>query len=472
MNRSLRLAGAPGSLATILVLTALTSCNSEPHVPRLAPAMVPVEAPTASVQHAPLPDGPAQAEEDKRIAAMLKKVSAVRGLPALRSVPGVVLERSALVAEVRKKADTEYPKSAIERDAKMMELLGFANAPFDYLAELSRLLEAQLDGFYEPKTGTMYVAADLDGDAASLALSHELVHALQDQHYDLKPRGGYHPGQSDEMMAGSMMAEGDATSTMLDVSLKAQGQTALDLPATLFTNLLSNAMSFGDAAKAPRFLRSTLVFPYVEGTLFVNELRRRGGFPKVDEAWRNLPKTTEQVLHVEKWTAHEPALAVPYPTAQALGAGYTKVDEDTAGEGGMRITLEEWTGPGDAKVAAADWGGDRSGVYTNGKSMAGAILVVTDKPATGPEDAFAKRALDKARPGLEKLQGKITKDASFVCVDRPGLGPLTFARRGRAYTILAGPAERSESAVWTPKGDCALARKWADEVLTRGAQVK
>ena len=100
------------------------------------------------------------------------------------------------MAAVRKKADDEYPKAAIERDAKVMELMGFAPAPFDYLGELSKLLEAQLDGFYEPKNGTMYVASDLAGDAANLALAHELVHALQDQHYDLKKRSGYHPGLS------------------------------------------------------------------------------------------------------------------------------------------------------------------------------------------------------------------------------------------------------------------------------------
>jgi len=465
----------PRTRLAAAALVALASCDPSPPVPRLQPAMVPVERPDASVQSAAIPSAPAPSEEDKRIAATLRKVSVVRGLAARKPVPGVVLDRTALVGEVRKKADTEYPKAAIERDAKTMELLGFAPAPFDYLAELSRLLEAQLDGFYEPKTGTMYLAGDLDGDAAGLTLAHELVHALQDQHYDLKPRGGYHPGKSDEIMAGSMLAEGDATSTMLDVSLRSSGknsQTALDLPPELFTNLLSNAMSFGEAAKAPRFLRSTLVFPYIEGTLFVNALRREGGFPRVDEAWRNLPKTTEQVLHVDKWAAHEPALTVPAPTANALGAGYTKADEDTAGEGGLRIALEEWAGPGDAKIAAAGWGGDRSGVYTNGKIMADATLVVTDKPPTGPEDTFAKRALEKVRPGLEKIAGKVTKDAAFYCVERQSLGPLAFARRGRAYAILAGPAERSDKAEWTSKGTCALARKWADEVLTQGAQVK
>lgn len=469
--------------ASLALILAVASCDPAPKVPSLP--TVKLDAPaSSSVQTAqPLPSGAdagaTPSAEDKRIAATLRKVSAARGLAALRPVPGRVLERTELVAAVRKKADDEYPKAAIERDAKVMELMGFAPAPFDYLGELSKLLEAQLDGFYEPKNGTMYVASDLAGDAANLALAHELVHALQDQHYDLKKRSGYHPGKSDEIMAGSMLAEGDATSAMLDVSLKAQGQTALDLPETLFSNMLSNAMSFGDAANAPRFMRSTLVFPYVEGTLFVHALRRQGGFPRVDEAWRDLPKTTEQVLHLEKWISHEPALAVPAPTAAALGPGYSRVDEDTAGEAGIRLAVEEWAGPTDAKVAASAWGGDRSGVYANGKMLASAILVVTDKPEKGAADAFAKRALEKMAPGLVKIPGlKVTvmapgsRSPVFVCVDRPNLGPLAVAVKGRAYAILAGPAERSDKAEWTSKGTCQIARKWADEVLAQGTTVR
>lgn len=455
-----------------VALAGLASCESEPKVPKLslAPDAGTVDASTSVKTVSSADAGARLTPEERRIAAILKKVGEVRGLAALRPVPGKVLERTALVAEVRKKADTEYPKAAIERDGKVMELMGFAPAPFDYLKELSTLLEAQLDGFYEPKNGTMYVAADLEGDGANLALAHELVHALQDQHYDLSKRSGYHPGQSDAIMAGSMLAEGDATSAMLDMSLKSRGSTALDLPEAMFTSMLVNAMNVGDAAAAPHILRSTLVLPYVDGTLFVHQLRREGGFAKVDEAWRNLPVTTEQVLHPEKWASHEPALTVPPPSASALGAGFTRVDQDTVGEAGLRLALEEWIGADGAKVAAAGWGGDRSGTFSSGDTWASANLVVYDKDSVkGAGDSFAKRAFDKVKPGIEKVAGKVAgKTAGFVCVERDKLGPLAVARKGRALVILAGPAERSTNATWAPKGNCVLSRKWADEVLAQG----
>lgn len=461
--------------------SALAACGAPP-VPALtrAPppsvASAPAVAVAPSAERAPTPPGPSP--QEKRIAAILRRASEARGLAALRPVPGVVLERTELVAAVRRKANDEYPAAALERDARVVELMGFAPAPFDYLKELSALLEAQLDGFYEPKTGTMYVAADLTGDTAQLALSHELVHALQDQHFDLKKRAGYHPGMSDQVMAGSLLAEGDATSAMLDVMLRSQGQTALDLPEAMFTSMLTNAMNVGEASKAPRFLRSTLVFPYVEGTLFVHALRREGGFPRVDEAWRSLPTSTEQVLHPAKWASHEPPLVVPAPTAAALGAGFTRVDEDTTGEGGLLIAFEEWVPPADARVAAAGWGGDRTGVFSRGGEWANAELVVYDKD--GPSgDALARRSFEKMKPGIAKVAsvagatGRVAaSDATFVCVERPSLGPLALARRGRALALLAGPAERSASATWAPKSTCATSRKWAAEVLALGVSVK
>lgn len=458
--------------AVVLAATGFVACASPP-----APVLAPAPTPSAPPAPAPAPSVPAPSQtplspQERKIAVILRRVSEARGLAALRPVPGVVLDRTALVAAVRRKANDEYPAAALERDGRVVELMGFAPAPFDYLDELSGLLEAQLDGFYDPKTGTMYVAADLIGDTAQLALAHELVHALQDQHFDLKKRTGYHPGMSDQIMAGSLLAEGDATSAMLDVTLRGQGQTALDLPEAMFTSMLMNAMNVGEAAKAPRFLRSTLVFPYVEGTLFVHALRREGGFARVDEAWRNLPTTTEQVLHPAKWAAHEPALVVPAPTAAALGPGFARVDEDTTGEGGLILALEEWVGSANARVAASGWGGDRTGVFSRGGEWATSELVVYDKDGAAG-DAFARRSFATVAPGIAKVAGRVAaNDATFMCVERPSLGPLAVARRGRALALLAGPAERSAQAVWSPKATCATTRKWADEVLALGAQVK
>ena len=222
---------------------------------------------------------------------MMKRVSEARKLAALHPVPGVVLGRDALVARVKEHVDREVPPEAIRHEGLVLQILGFVPTSFDYEAETFKLLDAQLAGFYEPADGTMYMAADLQGESAEATLAHELDHALQDQHFDLKPHAKYEAGKSDAESAFDALAEGDATSTMADVLLShaAPGRTALDLPEHVFVEQVLESVSSGPTADAPHIMRTSLVAPYVYGTLFVNALRRRGGWSAVDAAWTALP---------------------------------------------------------------------------------------------------------------------------------------------------------------------------------------
>jgi hypothetical protein len=409
------------------------------------------------------PDGPpATAEENARIAATLEKVTRVRGLAALHPVPGVVLSRDALIARVKAHVDREVPPEAIRHEGLELQLFGFVPVGVDYEAETFKLLQAQLAGFYEETDGTMYMAGDLDEMTADATLSHELVHALQDQHFDLKPHSKYQPGMSDVQAAFSALAEGDATSAMADSMLAkmSPGATALDLPEEMFMAQVTESVSTGPAAAAPHVMRSSLVAPYIYGTVFVNALRRTGGWRAVDAAWKDLPTTTEQILHLAKWRAHEPALAVKAPTFATLGAGWASVDEDTNGELGLRIAFQEWMGDESANKAAEGWGGDRESLVANGDQEAAALRIRYDAARSTQSDPFALLA-----DGLVASVGKpAVRDASWVCIERPALGPLGAMKLGKEIAIVAGPAKTG--ATWSSTGTCALAKKWATEVLS------
>jgi len=397
--------------------------------------------------------------EDERVAAAMEKVTRARGLAALRPVPGVVLARDALIAKVKAHVDREVPPAAIRDEGLELKLFGFISTQLDYEAETFKLLEAQLAGFYEESDGTMYMAADLTGENADATLWHELVHSLQDQHFDLKPHSKYEPGKSDEQAAFSALAEGDATSAMADVMIAAAqpGATALDLPDDLFIEQVNQSVSSGPAASAPHIMRTSLVAPYIHGTVFVNAIRRNGGWKAVDATWKAMPSTTEQILHLDKWRAREPAIAVKAPTFATLGAGWSAVDEDTNGELGMQLAFEEWMGDDSSKKAAAGWGGDRAVLVTNGDRAAMAIHVRYDAQRAGG-DPFAMVA-----DGIAATVGKpAARDASWICVERAALGPLGVMKRARDLVIIAGPA--TTGAKWASAATCALAKKWAGEI--------
>jgi hypothetical protein len=399
------------------------------------------------------------------IARTLKKVSVLRQLEATHPVPGKTLSRGQLIARVKEHVGREIPPEAIEREGLVLRLLGFVSDQFDYAKEMFALLEAQLAGFYEPEDGTMYMAADLDGLNAEATLAHELVHALQDQHWELRKRSKYRPGENDSSSALAAMAEGDATSAMADyvVAKMNPSKSALDMPEDLFTEQVLGSINNGDAAKTPHVMKTSLVAPYVDGLVFINTLRRRGGWTLVNRAWTDPPKTTEQILHIEKWEAKEPAIAVGAPPAAALGAAYTRVDEDTYGEQGLRLYFEEWMPLADAKLAASGWGGDRGSLMTSGGKAALALRVRYDDAPGAARDAFAERAFKLVSAAIARLPGRAHKDPSIVCVDRPTLGPLAVRRSGRDLVLVAGPAsvdKRSSVAA----GDCALAQLWSQEV--------
>ena len=416
---------------------------------------------------APIAFVPSDAPQaDPRIARMLTRVSRTRELQAKHAVPGTTLGRDALIARVRAHVEKEVPHQAIVDEGLFFQLLGVVPAPYDYEKAMFSLLQAQLAGYYEPADGTMYMAQDLEDDLADATLSHELVHALQDQHWDLKTRSKYAAGQSDLQVATSALAEGDATSTMIDVSLASMAgamggpRSALDIPAQLFDQVVRGSLQSGAAGtgNAPHVMVAGLVAPYVDGTAFVNELRRRGGWAMVDQAWADAPKSTEQVLHVDKWVAHEAPVTVAAPPFASLGAGWTSAATDTTGELGLRVLAEEWMPHPQAAQLAAGWGGDRSVLVKNGEQVALAIHVRWDAAPGPKDDALAAAAFD----ALVKATIK-TKDP-VPCLARSDRGPFAIGRKGRDVVIVAGPAKATATA-WSSAGDCALARKWVAEVL-------
>jgi hypothetical protein len=462
-----RIYAAAATLAVGWTLAACGGAKPEPG-PRGpgAPGSLPPVAPIASAAEGPASD-PLASKESRAVARTLKRVSELRGLRATKPVPGVKLKREDLIGQVKAKALREFPAEALEREGKVLQLFGFAPPSFDYLEEMMTLLEAQLEGFYEPGNGTMYLAADLKGAEAQATLAHELVHALQDQTWDLRSRSTYRPGKGDETLALACLAEGDATSLMMDYVLAEKGQTAIELPEEVVKALMANGINEASTRGVPHIMRTTLVAPYIDGLAFVHAMRRQGGWAKVDRVWQAPPTTTEQVLHPEKWESHEAALTIPPPTANALGAGWKMVDEDTFGELGFALTFGEWLETTDARIAAAGWGGDRATVHSRGDEIAFAVHVRYDDSKTAAKDAFASRAYTKLADGLRRsLGGKPALDTNgTICWARPSLGPLLVARQGKDLILLGGPARRAATRDWSSTSTCAQVKPWADEIL-------
>lgn len=459
--------------ATFFGLFLIAACSASKAPPPVAetPMGIASAVPVGTLPSITTP-GPvltdADVEETRRIRKTLKKVCAARGLEATRDIPGKVLGRDELIARVKAHVAKEVPPSALVDEGLVDQLLGLLPAPFDYAGEMFRLLEAQLAGYYEPGDGTMYMAADLDDDMAFATLAHELVHALQDQHWDLKSKSKYTPGRADAQLAQSCLAEGDATSSMLDVMLADSGKTAMDVPEAMLNSQMLLGMDTTTGANSPHFMRTSLIAPYVEGLRFVHARRRQGGWGSVNASWDRVPTTTEQILHPEKWEQNEGALDVAAPTYAALGAGWATAETDSFGELALRLVLDEWMSQTAALQASGHWGGDRAVLVRNGDSAALVWHLRYDEAKGDPKGAtrWGKEGWAALAAGFASSHSPTTeKDASFVCTARPDRGPLAIRVKDREVVLVAGPAKVSATAPWSSAGDCALAKKLAGESL-------
>ena len=439
--------------AIVAASVMLAACSPAAPLVGVAPALpqrAPVAPPATSLTAPIAAPTPAEIASLRKVRAMITRVSRARGLPALREVPIKILNREQILAKIKLHVDDDVPKASIVDEGEALAALELVPSAYDFLEGSYRLIQGRIAGFYEPDDRTMYLVDDLDDDEAEETLAHELDHALQDQTYPLAPMMKYAPSQADRLGAVHALVEGDAMSAMYDVV----AGSAFNVSDKLFQGLAtaSTALS-AEGSAAPYVLQASLIAPYSDGFSFVQALRTRGGWPAVDDAWRSLPDTTEQLLHVEKYLAREPAIAVAIPATDALGAGFRATLDDVMGEQSLRIAIEAWAGRSVAIPAAAGWGGDR---YVVARRDAGA----THEVALGWHLVFdTDKDADEMAAVLEKRFGK-------ACKERALLGPLSWARKGRELSITGGPFERSAAGA-APKsaGTCKTTAAWAHALV-------
>ena len=361
----------------------------------------------------------AQEEAFDRIAA---ETAAARELPAPAEVVEIFITPEELKRRLPEMIAEEYPPAEAEAEGRAWAAFGLVPAGTDLGQLFVDLLGEQVAGFYDPETDEMYVisAGDELGAVEEFTYSHEVVHALQDAHLGLGTiiAGGAERGD-DEALAVTSLYEGDAMVASLDYLLANPALAArLALAAQPATPLLDSV---------PPTLSTWLLFPYVGGQAFVEALRQRGGWEAVNAAYDDLPASSEQILHPEKYFERDEPTPVAVPDlAPALGAGWAVLDEDALGELQIAVMLadlapgegfSERTGqldlPEAATNAAAGWDGDRYALWANGEQEVLVWRSVWDSEEDATAFARALQAYDEARFG-GLYEGEAPTDVALV----------------------------------------------------------
>ncbi len=443
-------------LCTLVALALLWSCGgagprSAETEPQTAPPPVTVPEPAPE----PTDAGADQASEaEAAIASTLKFMAELRELPALTPVQGRELSREEMVAYVKQTLAEEVPPDVIRATNEFLYVAGVVEASFDYEQALLKVLGTELAGFYDPKQQRMYLGADLGAEEQRATLTHELVHALQDQHYGLAELTRWQPDASDRHAALHSLAEGDATSAMLDGLMFGSGRTSLDLPDELLSSQIERMQ--GVDSSVPSLVKRAVVAPYIDGLRFVHALRAKGGWAAVDAAWKELPSSTEQVLHPEKYFAREQPVSVPVP-GPPPGSALPLLYRDVEGEQSLRLLFQEWLPRARAETSASDWAGDRLAVYADERHAAFAWTLRFDS------EAAARRAFEAVKLWVSG-QPVVPKFSGGVCRERDQRGPLAAAQRRDAVVVVGGPRSPRGAGATKAAAACSDARRWLGSI--------
>lgn len=352
------------------------------------PATGEPDAPAGSPGEASPSPVPPPAVEDPHAAdraAIEANVVAIRELEPKAAVMPKSLTQDELRQRLEEDLFEDYDPEQARQDAIVMSAFDFMPADFELHGFILDLLTEQIAGFYDPETDEFVIVGDDEAFSTleQVAYAHEYVHALQDQYYDLELLDDDEL-ESEAAFAVQALAEGEATFVQTQFMIggyfdAGQLLELVEESLTVDTTILDSA---------PPVIARELEFPYLTGLEFVQALYAQGGYDAVDAAWKNLPQTTEHILHPQRYLDGDaPQLVSLAPLTGTLGAGWELVDEDTLGEFYLREFLAQQLAADDVDQAATGWGGDRYAVYWK-ESLRAPVMVlksVWDTPADAQE---------------------------------------------------------------------------------------
>ncbi len=330
-------------------------------------------------------------------------VERLRGLRFLHPVDFREIPRSSLPTILRQKLAQQVPDQEFDHAGIALAALGVLPAGTDLKKTYLALLGEQIGAFYDQHEKQLFTFSGqpLSGPQNRVIMAHELTHALEDQHYDLSKLPIEDRGNDDRVLAATALVEGDATLVMNKYMVG-------DLSAAAVRDALASTLTTDvrQLAAAPRYLRETLLFPYLRGQEFCTALYARGGWNALADAFQHPPASSSQILHPDLYFAQPREEPVEIAFGDHLEvAGQNPLEDNVLGEFGARQLFANWLhDKARTDQAAAGWRGDRYLVYGQDKTAGYVWKTVCRDKATAKRFYEAVRDANAARYQLTQIR--------------------------------------------------------------------
>jgi hypothetical protein len=335
------------------------------------------------------------------LAENIPKIEKATGLkfktpPRVESQP-----RDSVRAFLERRFNEDLPATELASMERAYKAFGMLPASMQLRSFMLDLLTEQVAGYYDPSTKTLYVVEGGDENITNVTIAHELVHALQDQHFNLDSLQRARE-DNDRLTTGQAVVEGQATLEQIGSMIGADNSiTALPGGWDRVRQLIREQQaSMPIFSSAPTILQETLIFPYLTGAEFMRKFKLEA---KGQSPFTRMPVSTEQLLHTERYfeTPDDPT-TVTLPAPLSGKVAY----QNNLGEFETRILLYEYLKDQSSAVrGAAGWDGDRYALIQTPRGDAIAWVTVWDTSIDAAEffdllDAsMIKRHGGRIRPG-------------------------------------------------------------------------
>ena len=388
-------------LATLLLALSFAACGGDDPAPApatreagtpaadTATGTPTTPAPTPSATATPQPSEPGDATPTpardgapplpQSIRKILEEVAEVRGLEAPETLRALTVARANLY-DTYVDLVTEEDRAQLDETTEVYRLLGYLE-PDEHLWDIQTSFFNLVLGFYSSDHKTLWVVTEEEGVGLEdltrpqqRTLVHEIIHALQDYHFDLNATFDDLQGNLDAGLAFTAVVEGDAV-----IHTDRHAVRYLSLPGAGGVFFLASA---NQTTGIPSPVLREIYFPYTTGANWAGFVLGNAGTEVLNTFLAEPPPATTLILHRELldsgWEPEEVReSALPADRiVEHLGAGWQVRVAGSLGEFhlinylvGHQPYQQAWLyGPSSrlAVEAGKGWAGDRYALLEDG----------------------------------------------------------------------------------------------------------
>jgi hypothetical protein len=302
-------------------------------------------------------------EWDERVADLVAFVEEERGLDFEHPVHVDFLSGDEFREEVTAREELDDDEQAeLETTTAMLRAVGLVSGDVDLLDIGDQLVGEGVAGFYRFEDERIVVRGDDIDDTLRATVVHELVHALQDQHFGI---GDVEHDTSGESAAFTAFVEADA--------MQVEQAWIDSLPADRRQEVERARLADAEGIEfdeVPEVFVELMGFPYVFGPMFLDAVLEERGQEGRDALFTDPPTTEEHIVRPQSYLDGELPEEVPTPEPRDGGV----VVEDSEGDFGMLsllVVLAERVEFEDAWRAVRGWAGDATVAHDVERTVGG-----------------------------------------------------------------------------------------------------